>query len=76
MTLCPAPQETMSASPFGRKAMWVRLNACALAVAGLAGIIATGTATPAHADDLLQTIKKKGEIVIASEARYAPFEFV
>ena len=56
--------------------MRVRLSACALAVAGLAGIIAAATATPARADDLLQKIKARGEIIVGTEARYAPFEFV
>ena len=30
----------------------------------------------AHADDLLQRIKQKNEIVVATEARFAPFESV
>lgn len=56
--------------------MRTRLKVCALAITALAGLIAAGNATQARADDLLQKIKAKGEIVIASEARYAPFEFV
>jgi polar amino acid transport system substrate-binding protein len=56
--------------------MRTRLKVCTLAITALAGIIAAGSATQARADDLLQKIKAKGEIVIASEARYAPFEFV
>ena len=33
------------------------------------------SALPAHAD-LLDDIKQRGEIVIATEARYAPFEML
>jgi polar amino acid transport system substrate-binding protein len=56
--------------------MRTRLKARAFAAVVLTGIIAAGSAARARADDLLQQIKAKGEIVIASEARYAPFEFV
>ena len=50
------------------------LKSCvpALLVASLS-LVATGVASAA---DLLDRIKEKGEIVIASEARYPPFEYV
>lgn len=58
--------------------MRTRLKTCAraLAISAFAGIIALGTVVQARADDLLQRIRTKGEIVIGTEARYAPFEFV
>ncbi|MDN2565766.1 transporter substrate-binding domain-containing protein [Aquibium sp. A9E412] len=42
----------------------------------LAASLSLATASMASATDLLERIKEKGEIVIASEARYPPFEFV
>jgi polar amino acid transport system substrate-binding protein len=44
----------------------------------LTGAVALNAATPsfAHADDLLGRIKSNKEITIATEARYAPFEYV
>lgn len=35
-----------------------------------------GIASPSNAEDLLDRIRQKNEIVIGSEARYPPFEFV
>lgn len=47
-------------------------------VLSLAGTLMLSVAVPALAQegDLLARIKEKKEIIIASEARYAPFEFV
>ncbi|MBP0593599.1 transporter substrate-binding domain-containing protein [Paraburkholderia sp. LEh10] len=44
----------------------------------LTGTLALNAAAPsfAHADDLLTRIKSNKEITIATEARYAPFEYV
>jgi polar amino acid transport system substrate-binding protein len=44
----------------------------------LTGAVALNAAAPsyAHADDLLGRIKSNKEITIATEARYAPFEYV
>ncbi|WP_250536869.1 transporter substrate-binding domain-containing protein [Caballeronia sp. AZ10_KS36] len=44
----------------------------------LTGALALNAASPsfAHADDLLGRIKSNKEITIATEARYAPFEYV
>jgi polar amino acid transport system substrate-binding protein len=44
----------------------------------LTGALALNAAAPsfAHADDLLARIKSNKEITIATEARYAPFEYV
>lgn len=44
----------------------------------LTGTLALNAAAPsfAHADDLLARIKSNKEITIATEARYAPFEYV
>ena len=53
-----------------------RLKACAILVAVMAGGLASTSFGPAKADDLLQKVKQNKEIVIASEARYPPFEFV
>jgi polar amino acid transport system substrate-binding protein len=57
--------------------MGLRSAFAAIAMAATAGItgVTIGLA-PAAAADLLQTIKDKGKIVIGTEARYPPFEFV
>ena len=46
------------------------LKALSLSLAALCSV------SVAHADDLLQRIKQKNEIVVATEARFAPFESV
>ncbi|WP_250520570.1 MULTISPECIES: transporter substrate-binding domain-containing protein [unclassified Caballeronia] len=47
-------------------------------LAALTGALALNAAAPslAHAEDLLARIKSNKEITIATEARYAPFEYV
>jgi polar amino acid transport system substrate-binding protein len=50
------------------------LKLCASAL--LAASLSLVMASVATAADLLERIKEKGEIVIASEARYPPFEYV
>lgn len=43
--------------------------------AAVATVLAAAAATPARAD-LLDTIKQRGQVTVATEARFAPFEFV
>lgn len=46
------------------------------AFAAVAVVLSLGHAVTAEAADLLQQVKEKGTIVIGTEARYPPFEFV
>lgn len=43
--------------------------------AAVAVILVAATAIPAHAD-LLESVKQRGKVTVATEARFAPFEFV
>jgi len=43
--------------------------------AAVVTVLAAAVAMPAHAD-LLDTIKQRGQVTVATEARFAPFEFV
>lgn len=56
--------------------MRLRLRTCTAHLAALAGILAGTWTGSASAEDLLEKIRSTGEFVIASEARYPPFEFV
>jgi polar amino acid transport system substrate-binding protein len=54
----------------GMTMMRFTLKALSLSLAALCSV------SVAHAEDLLQRIKQKNEIVVATEARFAPFESV
>lgn len=56
--------------------MRLRLKRRAAVLAAFASMVTGPWTGPASAEDLLESIKSSGEFVIASEARYAPFEFV